>query len=116
VDNDGIPDFADGYNLYGGTSATLEGVNFVPYILDLRGIEFADDARIRFYYSASHPWLDTSNTPGGVVRTGTGTPEDPFVYTPGPGNFRLWTTDNWGRTNSEPLRDGGQYVAPVVWY
>ncbi len=101
ADGDGIPDFADGYGLFAGSwngspdgegvgggepdpSSTLEGVSFVPYILDLRGVKFAEDARIGFLYSGSDPAL--------VDRTGSGTTSDPYVYTlPQSGSLRLWT-------------------------
>ncbi len=118
VDGDGIPDFADGYSLVGGgpNAASLVGVTFVPYILDLRGLPDSELVRIRFLYSGSHPWHDSPTTPGGVVRTGSGTAQDPYVWTPGPGHLRLWTRNANERTTEGPLRNDGEYVAPDVHY
>jgi len=109
TDDDGIPDFADGYNLYGDVdSAELDDVSFTPFILDLRGIVFSNQARLGFFYDQSVPHL--------VERTGSGTTEDPYLYTPASGLLRLWTKNANERTTSEPLRDGGQFVAPYVDY
>ncbi|MDD2479112.1 MAG: hypothetical protein PHS31_04400, partial [Victivallaceae bacterium] len=85
VDKDGIPDFADGYDIsFGGTNQAGDNKSavFIPLILEVSNVN-PDDVKIKLTYSVSDPT--------GVTRTGTGTVTAPYVYTPASGNLRIWT-------------------------
>jgi hypothetical protein len=95
TDNDGIPDFADGFNKFGGTSGQTAGERFVPLVLQLSQAIDASKARVRFIYDGSDP--------GGVERTG----EAPnYVYSAAPGTLRIWKKDGG------QVRTLNDYVAP----
>jgi len=108
MDGDGIPDYADGYNLMGcGTDddyttsgSTDPGLTPVA----IGGVNLPEGAVIHVDYDASAP-LD-------VTWTGTGTTEDPYVFTlPTSGSQRLWITASSCR-NGNTVEDGGDYLAP----
>jgi hypothetical protein len=108
MDGDGIPDYADGYNLmgcgtdddYSTSGATDPGLTPVA----IGGVNLPQGAVIHVDYDASAP-LD-------VTWTGTGTTEDPYVFTlPESGSQRLWITDSSHR-NGNTVEDGGDYLAP----
>jgi len=94
-DADGIPDFADGFDWDGVPSDDdlTAGKRFVPVILILPEGGSASAAEVRITYGASDPkpFHATENTDG-LRRTGSGTPQDPYVYTP-QGGWRLWRRD-----------------------
>ncbi len=118
VDGDGIPDFADGYSLFSEPNFdTLANGRFIPYILDLSGVKFLEDARIGIQYNPSNP--------ASVARTGSGTPVDPYVYTPqGSYSLRLWTRNAHERiapagstiVPGNSLHQNGYFVQPWVQY
>jgi YD repeat-containing protein len=97
TDRDGVPDFADGFNLDGASGTAAERADdriadskdkraherFVPVVLQLPPGMDPKKARLRVTYDASDP--------AAVTRTGAGTSADPYVYTPAPGGLRLWT-------------------------
>ena len=78
TDKDGIPDFADGYDLIlnnRNQAGNGKSARFTPLFLELNGpIDFAR-ARIRFSYSASDP--------ARIMQQGNGTDKMPYSYTPG---------------------------------
>jgi len=84
-DDDGIPDFADGFNwdeTNGNDDDLNSGEKFVPLVFELKpGID-ATKAKIKFTYSDSDP--------AGVTRSGTA---PNYTYTPAPGTLRIWTKD-----------------------
>ena len=106
-DGDGIPDFADGFDWDGITSeddrAAFDDPNtpehepeeqFVPVILVLPEGVNPSVAKVKLTYSASDPKpYDAVTNPDGLRRTGSGTPESPYQYTPGTGNLRIWKKD-----------------------
>jgi hypothetical protein len=94
-DGDGIPDFADGFNKFGGTSNQTWNEQFTPLALELLGPIDYLEARLRITYNDSDP--------DGVTRTGAGTPADPYVYTPATGHLRIWTKDGWATRTSRSI-------------
>ncbi len=100
-DNDGIPDFADGFNQFGGTSNQTAGEDFVPLVLELPEPIDLTKAKLKITYSDSDP--------GGVTRTGSGTQA---VYTPASGHLRIWTKDGAVARNKVSVQAGtpGDYV------
>lgn len=89
---DGIPGFADGFDLFKGNSPDeldddiSAGAKFVPVVVRLPEAVDPAEARLQFLYSASDP--------AAVTRRGAGTRLDPYTYAPAPtGHLRLWTKD-----------------------
>jgi hypothetical protein len=118
-DGDGIPDYADGFDWDGITSeddrAAFDDPNtpehepqeqFVPVILVLPEGVNPSVAKVKLTYSASDP--------ANVGRTGEGTPEDPYVYTPAAGALRLWTKDGSAARDKASLATGGDFVPSDV--
>lgn len=71
-DGDGIPDYADGYNLdscVGNADDTVTNELFVPLVLELKAPIDLTAAKIRFRYSGSNPAQATTNAPAeGSIR------------------------------------------------
>ncbi len=102
-DTDGIPDYADGFNQFGGDSANPPSDNdFVPLILQLPPGTDLDKAELTITYSASNP--------ADVTRSGTA---PHFTYSlPDPANekLRIWTKDGTKARTKTSVADGGDYV------
>ena len=86
ADHDGVPDFADGFDMYGSElpannpspSASFTRLNWsLPSNVDPK------KARVKFSYNASDP--------AGLTRTAAA--DGGFTYTPAPGALRLWGKD-----------------------
>jgi hypothetical protein len=101
-DDDGIPDFADGFNLYGGTSdAPGSSEAFIPLVLQISShIEDIGQTKIKFTYSASDP-------ADGVVRSGTA-PD--YTYTTTGGTFRIWTKNGNQSRNKASVINLGDFI------
>ncbi|MHB9036840.1 MAG: hypothetical protein ACYC64_09240 [Armatimonadota bacterium] len=103
-DRDGIPDYADGFNLCPEVldDDLSNGTEFfpvtfaVPDSINLSNVEF------EFEYDASDPL--------GVQAT----IDEPYSLPPG--SLRLWTTDGGLARNPLSLVDGGNYIAPYNTY
>lgn len=124
ADQDGIPGYADGFGRFTeegddgrlNDKGQFEGDEFddaeptapqlIPVYLTIPGNikrpevpepghpREADHVRVRFDYAASNP-MD-------VTRTGTGTAEDPYIYSlPVSGDIRLWKSTGEYRERSE---------------
>ncbi len=115
-DGDGIPDFADGFDLDGAAGTDDDGSAgevFVPLVLELP--QFVDPAglTVSFTYPASDP--------AGVTCGGS-----PPVYTlPASGSLRIWLKDGSQARNKNSVADPGEpgdYVpsgtfdAPLLGY
>jgi hypothetical protein len=91
-DKDGIPDFADGFDIeFGGVSqaGTNASHNFVPVIFAFSDNIDTNTATVKF----SGDFI--SNPATDVSRTGTGTNGNPHVYSiVGDGRVRLWRGKN----------------------
>lgn len=109
TDEDLIPDFADGFNKFGGTSDRVAGEKFVPLMLELRAPIDLTKARLKITYDASDP--------DGVKRTGKGTELDPFIYTPAAGRLRLWKLNDAASRNRASVKTSptGNYVPPGTY-
>ncbi len=107
VDRDGIPNFADGYDLWDpGPDA---GGSFTPLALELKEPIDLDTAQIKFTYSCSNP--------EGVERTERGTPVDPYLYTPPvEGHLRLWRANGSANRKMAEVCDGGDFIKTGVEY
>jgi len=103
MDGDGVPNYADGFDLFDPAGFGAGGA-FTPMVLELIGPIDLTEAKLRFHYPASDP--------AEVIRTGAGTPADPYVYTPAPGTLRIWTVDGATERNPAEVSAGGHYVAP----
>ena len=85
IDDDEIPDFADGYNLYGMPldpygSGVGQSDDFTPLALKIPYGVDPSKAKIRFSYSSSDP----------AAVTKTVKPDGTVIYTPAPGGLRIW--------------------------
>lgn len=108
-DEDGIPDFADGYDLWPNTlndqsiSTNAAGANakFVPFVVEVpTGLN--PSATLTFVYSDSDPT--------GTQRLGSGTSSNPYVYSSASGHLRIWTKDAFQNRNSATIATSGDYI------
>ena len=113
MDGDWIPDFADGYNLNQqqgdaddssmptqNSNGTDPGLR--PFCITCPNLPAG--AVIHITYDASDP-MDVS-------RTGSGTPQDPYVYSlpnDGQNGLRLWIT-NSGSRDGRTVQEGGDFL------
>ncbi len=106
-DEDGVIDFADGYNL-DGTAGNDDDQNtlekFVPVVLELPMPIDLTKAKLQVTYDASDP--------AGV--TVTGTPPD-ATYTPAAGSLRIWTKPGDAARNKAAVKDSGDYLKPDTY-
>jgi hypothetical protein len=108
ADKDGVPGFAEGFNLMPGAASDVDpSAKFVPIVLEVSGNVDFSTAHVTFAYDASDP--------SGVVATPTNTP-GVFSYQPAPGGLRSWTKNGNVRRNKASRDKGGDYLAPGVAY
>lgn len=119
-DNDGITDFADGFNLDTSNAeddlisnttvprAAGQDLKFTRLVLDLGDVVDLNEVKIRFSYSASDPSATTLS--------GTGTQADPFVYTAAPGHLRIWKKQASVARDPQDAAAGGDYITPNIEY
>jgi len=81
-DGDDVPNFADGFDLYGNAGDNGSSA-FTPLLLELLPGTPLSGATVTFTYSASDP--------GRVTRTGN--EHDGYEYSADDGHLRLWTRD-----------------------
>jgi len=106
VDNDGLVDFADGFDSYGSDLIVDDVISsglgkFTPLVLEVPdGIELSE-ARFRFHYSGSDP--------GEMDFDGDGLPKRAEGY------LRLWTKngDEARSAAAANADEPGDYIAPV---
>ena len=109
-DGDGIPDYADGYNLFTDQSDSAnpptsdQGAGFVPITVQIPSWIDPANLQLTFTYSASDPNL--------VTRSGSGTDDDPYTYSPADGSLRLWIKDEATQRNPASVGDGGDWIKP----
>ncbi len=115
-DQDGIPDFADGYNRDGEPNSddeSTDGDSFVHMKLQLTCAavnEVRDgDAEGRAYVTF---WYDGSDPNEVTVNYGADGP----VYTPAPGRIRIWKKNGGDRRDSDEVSDYGDWIEPGVAY
>ena len=100
-DGDGIPDYADGYNLDGiagnADDSAGSGDHFVPVVVQMYNPIDPRHATIRFDYSGSDPMEATDSSPA-------------------PGYLRLWLKDGSASRNGADVSAGGDYIQPGVTY
>jgi hypothetical protein len=92
-DGDGIPDYADGYNQYGGTSDKSTNDYFTTWPLLLSKYADVTQANVRITYTESDP----------ASVSGTN-------YTPAAGDFRLWKKQAYKTRNKASISSGGDYI------
>jgi hypothetical protein len=112
-DNDGIPDFADGFDLDGisgnaddNPPTAEQGNHFAPVVITLVGGIDLSKARLKIDYLASDP--------AGVSRGAGASIVD---YTPAPGHFRLWNIPGFeprGMNSFADPTDPGNYVPATI--
>jgi hypothetical protein len=120
-DNDGVPDFADGFLWRGTQHVNRNEDDFVPLefrvcvgvLLPSEQIMDEDKACVRISY-VNNQGASTASDPAGVNRSAT----PPYVYTPVEGSLRLWKRPGtWARdarpantVTNDPDDVGGHYV------
>lgn len=100
MDRDGIPNFADGYDLYGESGS--EGGSFTPIALELKEPIDLDTAKVKFIYSCSDP-KDVTLTPAP-------TPADSDKYVPAPGHLRIWKRDGLENRKMAEVNADGDFI------
>jgi len=120
-DGDGVPDFADGYNLDplnpddddpafddSQTPELEPEERFVPLVIQLPDGVDLEDVRVRFLYAASDP---------AAVTTSADDEGFPVYTLPEEGSLRIWNVDGkFPRNASSIIGGAGSYVAPDVDY
>lgn len=99
VDQDGIVDWADGYNrdgVIGNQDDGLAGVSFVPIVLELPEPLDISTARIKLTYEDSSPSGVTVSAGGGLVL------DD--------GYLRIWKKNATDVRNKSSIASGGDYI------
>ena len=104
ADNDGIADYADGYNRHSSVDADNEspGVSFIPIHIGFQAVDPAE-GKIKFTFDASNPQGITSNST---------TPQQ----LPANGRIRLWTKDGSQQRDSDSISLGGDIIKSGVAY
>ena len=123
-DGDQVPDFADGFNLNFSDSAHVDelatvtsSLKFVPVEVKLVSGFVPANTWVTFTYAATRPKVfnpggpteyDPANptvSPGGIVVTGTGTAEDPYLFGLREGGMRLWQKSATERTSGNEMKN-----------
>ncbi len=96
-DDDGLEDFADGYNLNPLTDYdnSSDNVQFTPIVIGIEGADLST-AQLRISYSDSDPTQLTLDDNGWQLPLG---------------KLRIWTEDGDDQRNPLPVLDGGDFVA-----
>ncbi len=116
IDDDGVPNYADGYDKFEGDgkreSGVLQSEHFVPLILELPEYLNPDTAKVRFIYAASDP------EEAEHYHLGEGTETDRYIYVhiPAAGKIRIWKADGNVIRSKAALNEEGDYVRPGVGY
>ena len=108
ADADGIPDFADGYNLSFDNidqAGADKSAAFTPIVLELDGPIDLSRARIRFQYSSSDP--------AGVRRIAI-TGGDSHSYVMDAGHLRIWRKNGTSTRLKASVANGGNFVPTNV--
>lgn len=109
VDHDGVPNFADGFDLFGNAGDNAGGTFGAIEVKINRSVDLTV-AKIRFTYSAS--------SPAGVTRTGP--VNGLYTYTPDSGNLRLWKKNGMqdrlkaAVTNGDFIDSGSAYSPSAI--
>ncbi len=103
TDQDGIPDYADGFNwdgVPGSEDDTTANEQFVPIVLEAPDRIDPESVMVQLVYDAAPP--------SQVQRSG----EAPnYAYQPGAGHLRLWLKDGSEARNGARIQDGGDWVS-----
>ncbi|TVQ33160.1 MAG: hypothetical protein EA376_03645 [Phycisphaeraceae bacterium] len=106
-DGDGIPGYADGFNLIPELESDeqSEGTRFVPMRLRTGGNVDFEEHGIQFVYDASPP--------GEVIAAES---PDGYQYTPAPGSLRIWMKDGDQLRDMRDVVDGGDFISTGQQY
>lgn len=100
-----IPDYADGYDLYGGPDAANASARFTPMV-----IRFPDELNLP---TTQFVLRYSGSDPAQVTRSGAG----PYEYTlPTTGAYRIWAKDGNQARQMAQINAGGDYIAADVTY
>jgi hypothetical protein len=107
---DQVPDFADGFKLKSPSEfASCANLKFVPLRVDLKTPFDPQNAKVSFHYEKmSKPKLDGDDA--GLSVSGTGTSENPYVFTVLKGGMRLWNKKATERTSGNTVADDGNFI------
>jgi hypothetical protein len=113
-DGDGIPDYADGFNLDGLSDTPTHqaddqssGLKFAHIAIEIPGSIDTSKAQLQFNYSASDPST-------GITVTG---PDADKVYTlTGSGSLRIWTKDGDVARDKRTIENGGDFIDDNGWF
>ena len=103
-DMDGIPDFADGYNLFTSVSASSQTTNaqFVPIVFEIPEPIDLTRCSIKLTYDDSNPMDVTTNADGSY-------------NLPNQKALRIWTKDGNVARNGKSVLDGGDFLAATEY-
>ncbi|UDQ98895.1 hypothetical protein AAEX28_02115 [Lentisphaerota bacterium WC36G] len=112
TDLDGIPNFADGYNIEFDNidqSGENKSAKFVKVVVEIGSGVDIEKSKIKFTYDAADPT--------NVTRLGEGTAESPYIYNYGDGSLRLWRKDGIQPRLKESIAlpdNAGDYIPSEV--
>ncbi|MBT7065948.1 MAG: RHS repeat protein, partial [Verrucomicrobia bacterium] len=107
TDEDGLPDFIDGYNgletfgIYTNIDDVVTNEQFVPIVFEIPEPIDLSNAKVLLAYSGSDP-LAVSNVA-------------PDSYEPAPGQIRIWTKDGDQSRDGHTVLSVGDYLAPDTY-
>ncbi|MFW5882137.1 MAG: RHS repeat-associated core domain-containing protein, partial [Planctomycetota bacterium] len=102
ADNDGVPNWADGYDIYGNEAAEAGG-EYPPGMLAL------DD----FRHIAEEPEKVRVEYPLGSVDEGdVPQTQRPLAYPPAGGGLRMWAKQGMDARTKDPVTEGGDLILP----
>jgi len=108
ADNDNVPNFADGINMFANDGPDAGG-RFVPLVIEIGGAYDPANIEIKFSYTEADPRT--------ITRTGEGTDENPYGYEAPSGKLRLWKADgNVSRSIAEANVSSGHYIKSGAVY
>ena len=111
LDQDGIPDCYDGFNIKVNGNGVSQAGNmkseaFTPIKIYMKGlsdlIASNQNVSIRLSYPAANPQNETI--------TGAGTNDDPYVFSDSNKCLRIWTKDGTSQRNKESVSSSGDYI------
>ena len=106
-DQDGVPDFADGYSLplAGTNGQRTAGEHFVPIVFEISKAfdPAATEVKITFMEGAA------ASDPLGVTTNAEG------FFLPADGTLRMWNKNGSAARNGTNILDGGNYIPPGTY-
>jgi Bacterial Ig domain len=111
----GIPDYADGYDLFSGNYQNNASAAFTPMIIRFPANVPIKNIQFSLTYDESDPSGVTRVTNPAYVSADQTPDVPPYLYTPASGSYRIWTKDG-PQARQEAQLPGGDFIASGALY